>query len=292
MVLPVLPCPASAADLDVPRRAAYATSGPGSAGDVPALPGVMKPSKQVTVSSPLEGMLMSLLVREGQQVGAGEILAVMDNRVSLASLNLARAAADRKADLQHAREELKLAADLLQRLQALKTANGGSEFELLEAVTRVEQARAMVAREEEAQRHAQCQLELEETRLETHNLRAPFAGQVVQVHAHAGSTLTRDDDLLTILHLDELEAQLHLPLTLYHQLEPGRDYTLLAGSPVNKPIQARLSFVAPTIDAATHTFRVVFTFRNQDQQLPAGFSVQLDTEHLRGVLPAASTSRN
>ena len=198
----------------------------------------------------------------------------MDNRVVRASVKLAQLAAERTAYLQHAREELKFAQSLLERLLQLRSANGGSDFELLEAKTRVAQAQANVAGEEEKLRQAESQLQLEQARLEAHNVRAPFAGQVVRLHAYPGTTLTRDDDLLTLIRLDELEVELHVPLKYYRQLELGQSYSLLAGSPVDRAITAQLSFVAPTVNSATQTFREVFRLPNPRHELPAGFAVQ------------------
>ncbi len=97
------------------------------------LPGVAVPSLQVIMSCPMEGMLMELHVREGQRVEAGQILAVMDNRVAQAAVAAARAGAERLAPIELARQELLFSQNLLQRLEALRTANAGSDFELLEA---------------------------------------------------------------------------------------------------------------------------------------------------------------
>ncbi len=245
-----------------------------------ALPGVVRPSQEVTMASPMEGMLMTMHVLEGQRVEANDVLATIDNHVAQAAVDLARAAADRKATLDHAREEFKLNESILKRLLALRSANGGTEFELLEARTRVEQARANVAAEQERQRQAKCQLKLEVARLESHNIRAPFDGQVVRIYAHPGATLTRDDDMLTLIRLEELEVDLHIPLAYYNQLEVGRSYRLIAGPPINTRLAGTLAFVAPTVDSATRTFRTVFTIHNQDRKLPAGFSIQLDTQDL------------
>ncbi len=248
-----------------------------------AIPGIARPSKQVTMASPMEGMLMAMHVVEGQRVKANDVLATIDNHVAQAAVELARAAADRSATLQHAREELKLNESILKRLHELRSANGGSEFELLEACTRVEQSRANVAGEQERQRQSKCQLELELARLESHNIRAPFDGQVVRIYAHPGTTLTRDDDMLTLIRLEELEVDLHISLAYYDQLDVGRSYALIAGPPISTRIEGQLAFVAPTIDSATRTFRTVFTIHNNERKLPAGFAVQLDTQALRRV---------
>jgi HlyD family secretion protein len=241
------------------------------------LPGIVQPVNQVTMSAPLEGMLRELHVREGQRVEEGELLAVIDNRVAQAAVNAARAAADRSGERQQAYEDLKFAQEVLARQLVLKAANGGSEFELLEAQTRLEKAKAVLVSVEQDQVRAQQLLELEQARLEAHNIRAPFRGEIARLYAYPGTTLTRDDQLLTLIRVDELKAELHVALDFYQQLRVGVEYSLRAGPPVNHVVTGRLQYVAPVIDAASRTCRVVFTLDNHDQQLPAGFSVYLDT---------------
>jgi RND family efflux transporter MFP subunit len=241
------------------------------------LPGVAVPRRQVTMSSPLEGMLMRLHVTEGQHVEADQVLAVMDDRVARAAVAAARAAAERTAPIELARQELLFSRNLLERLQKLRNMKAGSDFEVLEARTRVEKARATLLSAQEEQRLAAERLELELARLETRSLRAPFAGQVLRVDAVPGTTLTRDDELLTLVHLTELEVELHVSLELFNQLETGETYRLRASAPVNRVVDGQLVFAAPMVDAATRTYRCVFTIDNRELQLPAGFSVRLET---------------
>ena len=102
----------------------------------------------------------------------------------------------------------------------------------------------------------------------------------MRLHADPGATLTRDDDLLTIICVDELEVELYIPLAHYQQLQIGKNYPLVAGTPVNHTVTGRLTYVAPVIDSATRAVRAVFALDNRDQKLPAGFSTQLDTQNL------------
>ena len=127
-----------------------------------------EPSSQVTMSAPVEGMLMEVRVREGQRVEQGEILAVLDNRVAQAAVHVARTAADQAGEIQQAREELNFSKIHFDRQLELKAATGGSGFELLEAETRYEKAKAALLAAEQNQRRAQGMLELELTRLEAH----------------------------------------------------------------------------------------------------------------------------
>jgi RND family efflux transporter MFP subunit len=228
------------------------------------------------MSAPLEGVLMEVLVEEGEVVERGQILAVMDNRIAKAAVSVAQGAADHTAAIDHAKHELTLAESLLARLTALQEAEAGAEFELEQAKARRDQAEAALRSAAEQQLQAKWHLELEKARLEAHNIRAPFSGRILSIEVVAGTTLTQSDDLLTIVCLDHLEAQLHLPLELFGKLRTGESYRLLASAPVGRSIQSRLVFAAPVIEPATKTYRCVFTIDNKDRRLPAGFAVRFE----------------
>ena len=220
-----------------------------------------------------------VLVKDGEHVETGQILAVMDNRIARAAVHAARAAADRTAEIEHSKHALALARSLFARQSVLQDAQAGAEFELDQARAQRDQAEATLAAALETQLQAKRNLELEELRLESHSIRAPFDGLIVRINATVGTTLTPSDKLLTIVCLDSLEAEMYLPLQLFGELQAGKSYRLWAFAPVNRSVQARLTHVSPMIDPASKTFRCVFTIDNRDHHLPAGFGVRFDLSH-------------
>ncbi len=241
--------------------------------------GIARPCQRATMSAPLQGMLVEVLVKAGARVKKGQVLAVMDNRIAKAAVNAARAAADRTAEVDHSKHALALARSLLARHSALQDAQAGAEFELEQARAQRDQADATLASAIEAQLQAKRNLELEQSRLEAHTIRAPFDGEVVRIEATVGTTLTATDKLLTLVCMDSLEAELHLPLELFGELHPGQSYRLWAFAPVSGHVGARLASASPVIDTASKTFRCLFTIDNRDRRLPAGFGVRFDSSH-------------
>lgn len=231
------------------------------------------------MSAPLEAMLAEIGVTDGDRVLEGEILAVMDNRIVMAAVKSAQAAADRTAEINHAKHALLLAQSLVDKHRELQDAQAGAEFELEQAQVHRDQAEATLASAHESQLQAKRNLELEKARLEAHNIRAPFDGQVISIEARVGTTLTPSDELLTLVCLDSLEAELYLPLELFGKLQVGRSYQLWAFAPVDRLVKARLAFTSPMIDPAAKTFRSVFLIDNRDHQLPAGFGVRFDMSY-------------
>jgi RND family efflux transporter MFP subunit len=271
-------CSSAAFDLagsGVPDGTLPAVYGAPRSGLIPQ--GIARPCQRATMSPSLQGMLVQVLVNEGARVEKGEILAVMDNRVAQAAVNAARAAAERKAEIEHAKLALALARSLFARHSALQESQAGAEFELEQARVGRDQAEATLASAQEAQLQARRNLALEQARLESHNVRAPFDGQVVRVGATVGTSLTPADKFLTIVNLDSLEAELHLPLKLFDELQVGNTYQLTAFAPVNCPVPARLAFASPMIDPASKTFHCLFAIDNRAHQFPAGFGVRFDS---------------
>ncbi len=246
--------------------------------DIASIPhGIVRPVQRVTMSAPLLGRLVELRVKDGDPVIKDQILAVMDNRVATAAVHAARAAAARTAQIAHAQHALTLAESLFERQIKLRESQAGAEFELERARSQRDQAEATLASAQEMQLQAQRNLALEQARLESHFVRAPFDGKVIRVDATVGSTLAPADKLLSIICLDSLEAELHLPLEHFGEVEAGKSYRLWAFAPVSGPVTARMVFTSPTIDPATGTFRCLLTIDNGNRRLPAGFGVRFDS---------------
>jgi len=88
---------------------------------------------------------------------------------------------------------------------------------------------------------------LEQKRLETLHLTAPFDAVVMEVIAEPGAAVRVGDPLLRIAQLDPLEVELPLPATLYNRIQTGERYALEASVPVSPADVFRCALLmAPT----------------------------------------------
>jgi RND family efflux transporter MFP subunit len=246
-----------------------------------SLPGIAEPAQQVVLSAPLRGVLARVLVREGNMVQEEQLLAVMDNRVAAAEVRLAESVSVRSAAITEAECQLTLAKNLLARLLQVQDSNAVSELEIDQARSSRDQAEAALAQVHEQAREARISLDLALAKLESHNIRAPFAGQVLRVEGRPGQTLSDTDAVATLANLQVLKAELYIPTEWYGRLRIGAEYRLAASVPLKQPIAATLVSTEPVIDAATQTFRCVFEIDNTNEDLPSGFAVRL----IRPTLP-------
>ncbi len=81
------------------------------------LPAIAQPANKADLTCLADGPLYELFVKEGQEVQTGDSLALIDNRVALASVSSAQASADRRAMLTSARAKVSLAEQYLQTNQ-------------------------------------------------------------------------------------------------------------------------------------------------------------------------------
>ena len=237
------------------------------------LPGLVEPVQQVTLSVPVAGVLRQVLVAEGQIVQEGQLLAQMDQRIAAAELELAQRMTHREGAVATATAHLAMAENLLDRLMSVKDRRAVSELEVAKAASDRDAALAALQAAREQASESQANRQLAEARLENHNIRAPFSGQVLRIDAQAGATMTNVTPVITLANLDQLRVELYLPLAWFGHLNLNQEYPLAAAAPVNRPISARLVAFEPVIASATQTFRCSFEIDNSDGVLPSGFAV-------------------
>ncbi len=239
------------------------------------LPAIAEPARKVTLSAPTPGVLMEILVHEGEQVEAGQALAIMDNRVAVAELRLAEAAARRGADLALARLELELAESVLSRIVSIDDREAVSELEIDQARNNRDKARAALQRARQQAEQARLNMELARARADSYEIRAPFSGRVLRIDGRVGQTFDGEEDLISIADLKRLRVELFVPIAWYGKLRPGDTCQLAASPPVNRRMSATLLACEPIVDAATQTFRCTLQIDNRDVAIPAGFAVRL-----------------
>ena len=263
------------AKLVLNRRATEPTQRSDVASEAEMLPGIAHPMQVAEISAAADGPLWKLYVAEGDSVSADTVLALIDNRVALASVIAAQSSADRQAMLEAAKAKVSLAEQFLNRIQQAASKKAASGLEVDEASSRLSEAKAALQEGLESQRDAIARLKIEQARLETYEIRTPFEGTVIKIYPHLGETVSRGAPIVKIADINRLRSDLHIPLSLVASRRVGQFLELRADLPGSPLLNARIVFIAPLIDAATQTIRVVVEIENSNKQLPAGFAVRL-----------------
>ncbi|CAJ93261.1 Multidrug resistance efflux pump, MFP-family [Cupriavidus necator] len=245
--------------------------------------GTVRPLRDVVVRTQIDGQLMRLHVREGQQVARGELLASLDDRPIQAALGQARAtlamnlAQLRAAELDLGRYRTLIAADAIPR-QTLD-----------QQLATVEQLRATVQGNRAA-------IVAEEVRLSYTRIRSPIAGRIGLRNVDEGNLVRVGDadGIFTVTQLSPITVEFTMPQSalpvLQHLSAGGANAAVHAhardgGAPL---AQGRLLVIDSRVGTGNGAVRVKAEFDNRAGELwPGQFvAVRLHTGLLRDALVA------
>lgn len=139
--------------------------------------GTVEPEREVEVRPRIPGIIEKIHVRPGDDVEAGTLLVEIERQL------LETQVAEAEAALKEAEISARYAARSFDRAGRLQETGVSSDSELDDASSRVEGARAGVAR-------ARARLANLSTQLSYAEVRAPSAGRVLDVHIEEGSAVS------------------------------------------------------------------------------------------------------
>lgn len=162
------------------------------------LDGTLQAVKQSTLSAQASGRIAQLLVKAGDRVRAGQLLAVIDDRVTQAGVAQAQAGvAQAQAQLAQAETQLKRTRELHAQGFVAQAALDAAETQFRAARAGADQARAGATQSSLAQGYTR--------------LTAPYDGHVLATHAEAGDLAAPGVPVLTVYAPQPLRAVTHVP---------------------------------------------------------------------------------
>jgi len=224
----------------------------------------------VVIRPQVEGILTKLLVKEGQLVKAGDLLATIDDRSIRASLDQA------KAQLGESQAQLQVALVNLKRYKELSVDNGVSKQTYDEQQALVNQLKATAQGNQAAIDSAQVQLSYTQ-------IRSPVSGRVGIRTVDEGNFLRTADtqDLFSVTQIDPIAVEFSLPQQMLPTLQG------LIAAPTKASVDAylgadtdgqtgdllgegHLSLIDNQISSTTGTLRAKAEFNNASQRLWPG----------------------
>ncbi len=250
--------------------------------------GAIRTPRSLEVKTKVGGELVDVLVRDGDHVRKGQILARIDPREyeialeesryrHLQALSQMAAEADTFSDNQAALADFAKQRDELDRLFKR---GGLSRDEYQSRLLKLEmdsldkgafreavfQQRTGLAEARMAEERARLNLEYTE-------IRAPFAGIVQGLNVVNGEIVSVNAPVCTIFDNDELEAVINVLEADLGNLVPGRP-VLLTVPATGEDLKATVDVISPILDEATRTCEVIIRFGNPDGRFRPGMFVR------------------
>lgn len=166
---------------------------------------------QSSALAPLQaGLIASLLVEKGQQVEQGQTLMTLDSQ--LIELGVQQAQAEVAAAMAAQQESNRLYQESLKLSQ-----------QQLVAETLIAELQANVTIANAAVRKASTQLQLQESMLSRHTLKAPFAGLIADRYVNIGEWVTQQNPIFQLVAQNNLRLAVSIPQEYYQALSSSKN---------------------------------------------------------------------
>jgi len=233
--------------------------------------GTLEPSLEVRIASPIAEVVDQVLVKEGQAVRRGEVLA----RFRAGALEPSALAAEAR--------RRKAAADY-ERMQNLFKEGAVSQQDVESAEVGLRAAEAEEARAKKS--------------LEEATVRAPMSGVISQRSVDSGDRVKDGDQLFRLVNTAELEFEATVPSEYAAQVRAGAPVVLsvTGAGEAGAGLTGRVSRVNATVDPATRQVKLYVTVPNRGGRLVGGLfaSGRLVVRQVKGAVavPVAGVRRD
>ena len=229
---------------------------------------IIEPDEVVEVGSPVIGVIQSI-VKRGDRVRKGAVLAVLRNDIDRAALSVAQSRAAADAEEKAAVANYDFSKQRRARAEELLRKEFVSKQALDQAIAEDEIAKQKLAQAREQRRIYVREASLAQQRLDERTIRSPIDGIIVERYLTAGERV-EEKPLLRVVKIDPLRVEAILPSALYGQIAAGTTARIQPETPNSAPVTATVTLVDKVLDAASGTFRVRLQLPNPDGAVPAG----------------------
>ena len=219
-----------------------------------AITGDLRPIERIEVRSRLEGDVLTVLVREGQRVSAGQVMARFQSVEQEAVQKSA------EADRVAASTELQTAQWDLEQARELFREGAIPERDVRAAEQAAVSARARLAAAQSRLRSAL--MALTDTRVV-----APVSGVIEVRNVSPGERVSRSAPLFTLVRSDVLELAAAVPAVQAADVKVGQTIRFSAA---NRTVIGRVARISPTVDPASRAVTVYVQIPNGDGALRGG----------------------
>jgi membrane fusion protein (multidrug efflux system) len=231
---------------------------------------------QADIAAGRDGRVLRILVDIGQEVRAGEVLAVLDDKMQAAEVASKRARVDSlTAQVKEWEAEEKSVDADLRRAEKMRDDKIISEENWEHAKYKLEETHAEVARFQADVKAAFADLQSVEEQLSLSEIRAPFAGVIGRRSVREAQELKRGDVLFWLTAREPLHIVFTVPETAMAGFVAGAPLELTTAAFPSIHQAARILRVSPVVDPASGSIQVVGVVESPSHSLVPGMSMQV-----------------
>jgi cobalt-zinc-cadmium efflux system membrane fusion protein len=253
-----------------------ARAGPAQIVDTVRLPGEIRLNEDRTahIVPRVAGVIERVAVSIGQSVEPGQLLAIV------ASPELA----ERRSEWLAAQRRLDAARVTYRREKSLWQERISAEQDYLQAQTQLREAE--IAAQSARQKLAALNAPATASALNRYELRAPFAGTIVEKHVAPGEAVAADANLFTLADLSSVWAEMAVPAQRLNEVRVGSNATVSANA-FESTARGRVAFVGALLGEQTRTAPARVVLSNPGGTWRPGMFVEVAVDVSAQQVPVA-----
>lgn len=208
---------------------------------------MIEPNIMVEISSPVAGVLDTLIVDKSDEVKKGEVIATLKSEVEQVAVKMSK-------------ERLKLSKSEYNRAKGLYKKK---------AITLTEKDRL-----DNEKKLAELDLQHAEANLDLRQIRSPIDGVVVKRYSSPGE-FVEAEPIIKLAQLDPLKVEVVSPVSNYGRIDKGMRAEIIPEFGGYQGLVAEVVVVDKVIDAASGTFGIRLELPNKDYSIPSGLKCKV-----------------
>lgn len=247
--------------------------------------GTIEENGGVSLSFPVGGTVKQLNVTEGQAVGAGQLIAILDattlgNLVSASSATVGQAQAavgQARAGLAQAEKSAAQALDAYKRMKQLHDNGSLPEIKWVEVQTQYQQAqdavnlvRQQVSQAEAAVQSAKAQKNISLKNLHDTRLYAPSAGYISKKLTEVGQNVAPGQPVAMLVNIRQVKVKINVPEDDIAKIHVGQEFRFTVSSLSGQTFTARVTEKGVSADPITRSYEVKAVADNANRKLLPG----------------------
>ena len=229
-----------------------------------------EPIERCVAATAEGGIIVQTMVREGQKVKIGDTLAKINQKVLLASLEIAKARSKSKSRLDAATSQMELTKSQLDAIQSLVDGGHTNKFEVEQREAEYQRAFAEFRLAEDELQLNKLEVDRIQAQINDRTIKSPIDGIVIEIHKQLGENVSNNEpQYATVVRVDELKVRFYLDAHSLRAAKVGSKIDILVGFD-RKKTQAEVVYVSPVIDPDSGLGRLDIKIDNHDYAIQSG----------------------
>ena len=249
-----------------------------------AASGYVVARRKATVAAEITGKVVEVFIDEGMTVTDGQIVARLDSVLAEKDYELARSRVETaEAAIAAINADLQDATRIMSRLQTLSQKNFATEADLTKAQARVGVLSAQLRQVQSQSETAKIDARRSASVLDKHQIRAPFAGVVVDRSAQPGEMISpmsvggyTRTGICTIVDMDSIEIEVDVNEAFIGRVTPGGAVNAVLDAYPDWTIPASVIAIVPTANREKATVKVRIRFDKKDPRILPDMAVKVN----------------